>query len=506
MSRLLAREGPLDEERSLAIVLPIVDGLQQVHAAGYLHRDIKPGNIVLGADGAPVLLDFGAARQSLGDRTRSLTAIVSDGYAPIEQYARDSRQGPWTDIYALGAVLYRCLTNRQVPEAPARADADELVPAREAPPYRLSPALRDALDAALAVRAADRPPTLAVWQRMFSRSPHASVERPGTPGRSDGIAPAADGAAAAALAGRAELSRQRQRLVDWVRRQLIGPAGSGWLPGSPLERYPTGVLHPVDPGGSGSTGLDPAQLERDPAGPHLDPAPQGLDSQAADVPGSAAVPPDDEEDDSPVAADGTPAGITARPVGRRRYVPPCSVGVSFYVRGDARLRVTASAASYRRVRERDESGRFVAHPPVADPEGGDGGSPDDGNVARARYERTPFECGLVWPGADGETPEGMRREVRRRPYRDGDVLRAVIDTTLPTGAMAHARDSGARARVRGNVVSVTVLSATFSDLRPGHLAGVGTHRNQPVGTASRRTSPAVRGGAHSDRGLREPPA
>ena len=305
---------------------------------------------------------------------------------------------------------------------------------------------------------------LAVWQHTLGRSPHASVERPGTPGRSDGIAPAADGAAAAALAGRAELSRQRQRLVDWVRRQLIGPAGSGWLPGSPLERYPTGVLHPVDPGGSGSTGLDPAQLERDPAGPHLDPAPQGLDSQAADVPGSAAVPPDDEEDDSPVAADGTPAGITARPVGRRRYVPPCSVGVSFYVRGDARLRVTASAATYRRVRERDESGRFVAHPPVADPEGGDGGSPDDGNVARARYERTPFECGLVWPGADGETPEGMRREVRRRPYRDGDVLSATFSDLRP----ATSPESG-RTETSQWVLQVDVRRRPYGE---GHILTV----------------------------------
>ena len=157
LSRRLAREAPLDEERSLAMVLPVVDGLEQVHAAGYLHRDIKPGNIVIGAAGAPVLLNFGAARRALGDRTPSLTAVVSDGYAPIQQYARDSRQGPWTDIYSLGAVLYRCLTNRPVPDAPARVGADELVPATEASPFRLSPELTDALDAALAVRAADRP-------------------------------------------------------------------------------------------------------------------------------------------------------------------------------------------------------------------------------------------------------------------------------------------------------------------------------------------------------------
>ncbi len=236
-----------------------------------------------------------------------------------------------------------------------------------------------------------------------------------------------------ASAGATELSRQRQRLVDWVRRQLIGPAGSGWLLGSPVERYPTGVLHPVDPGGSGMTGLDPAQSERGEDGPHPDPAGQPVNSPAADVSGSAPVPPDDEEDDSPVRADGTPGRATARPVGRRRYVPPSSVGVSFYVRGDARLRITASAASYRRVRERGASGRFVAHSPEADHAGGGGRELDDsGSGDGARYERTPFECGLVWPEDGGETPHGVERQVSRRPYRDGDVLTVAFSSRVAT--------------------------------------------------------------------------
>ena len=433
LSTRLAREGPLDEEKSLAMVLPIVDGLEQVHAAGYLHRDIKPANIVIGADGAPLLLDFGAARRALSDRTRSLTAVVSDGYAPIEQYARDSRQGPWTDIYALGAVLYRCLTNRAIPEAPARAGADDLVPATEVSPYQLSSGLQDALEAALAVRAADRPPTLAVWRRMFGRSRTGAAEWPDTAAHGHGPAANRDGpATGAGPAGTTELSRQRQRLVDWVRRQLIGPADPGALLGSPVERYPTGVLHPVDPGGWGMTGLDPAQSERDQDGRHLDPAQQPVDLQTADVSGFAAPPPDDEEDDSPVGPDGTPGRVTARPLGRRRYVPPSSVGLSFFVRGDARLRVTASAASYRRVRERAASGRFATHAADGEPDDGDGRSPDDTrNVARARYERTPFECGLVWPETDNPTQDGMRREVRRRPYRDGDVLSARFSEVRP---------------------------------------------------------------------------
>ena len=436
LSTRLAREGPLDEEESLAMVLRIVDGLEQVHAAGYLHRDIKPANIVIGTDGAPILLDFGAARRALSDRTRSLTAVVSDGYAPIEQYARDSRQGPWTDIYALGAVLYRCLTNRAIPEAPARAGADDLVPATEASPYQLSSGLEDALQAALAVRAADRPPTLAAWRRMLGRLRPDAADSPDTAAHGEHTAANRGSPPAGARpAGTTELSRQRQRLVDWVRRQLIGPADPGGLLGSPVERYPTGVLHPVDPGGWGMTGLDPAQSEQDQDGLHLDPPRHAVDSQTAAVSGFAATSPDDEEDDSPLGPDGTPGRVTARPLGRRRHVPPSSVGVSFYVRGSARLRVTASAASYRRVRERAASGRFVTHAPDGDRDGGDGRSLDDtGNVARARYERAPFECGLVWPETDSQTPDGMRREVRRRPYRDGDVLSARFSERRPATA------------------------------------------------------------------------
>ena len=248
----------------------------------------------------------------------------------------------------------------------------------------------------------------------------------------DTAADAGGASAVTAPAGAAELSRQRQRLVDWVRRQLIGPAGSGRLLGSPVERYPTGVLHPVDPGGWGMTGLDPAQSEKDEDGPRLDPAGQPVEPPGADVAESAAVLPDDEEDESPVGADGTPGGVAAQPAGRRRYVPPSSVGVSFYLRGDARLRVTASAASYRRVRERGASGRFVAHRPDTEDAVGDGGETDDGGSgARARYDRTPLAFDLIWPEGEGETPAGARRQVRRRPYRDGDLLTATFSIVPP---------------------------------------------------------------------------
>ena len=270
----------------------------------------------------------------------------------------------------------------------------------------------------------------------------------------------------------ADLRVQRRRLLDWVRGQLVGPAGSGWLRGSPVERYPAGVLHPVDPAGSGMTGLDPAQSEKDDDAPRHDPAGQPVDSREAHGSGSAAAPPDDEEDDdAPVGAEGPPDRVAARPVGRRRYVPPSSVGVSFYVRGDARLRVTASAASYRRVHERGASGRFVAHRPDADHAGGGGGETDDGGGSRARYERTPFECGLIWPDGEAEAPVGARRHVRRRPYRDGDLVTATFSDLSPAtppgpaGAASPAWQTQLDVR-RRSYGDGHILTVVFANRRP----------------------------------------
>ena len=148
----------------------------------------------------------------------------------------------------------------------------------------------------------------------------------------------------------------------------------------------------------------------------------------------AALLPDDEDDESRDGDDGAPDETSARPLGRRRYVPPSSVGVSFYVRGEARVRVTASAASYRRVLDRGASGRFEAGRPDTEGAGGDERGPENsGQGAGARYERTRFECGLIWTEGGDETPHGAQGRVSRRPYRDGDVLTAVFSQVLPAG-------------------------------------------------------------------------
>jgi serine/threonine protein kinase len=104
----LKREVTLSQEEILGILVPILRGLRVVHAQNFLHRDIKPLNIYLRHDGSPVLLDFGAARQALGAQSRAITRMVTPGYAPFEQYLTDGKQGPWSDMYGIGATLYQC--------------------------------------------------------------------------------------------------------------------------------------------------------------------------------------------------------------------------------------------------------------------------------------------------------------------------------------------------------------------------------------------------------------
>ena len=126
-----------------------------------LHRDIKPSNIIIRDDGTPVLIDFGSARQAVGLKSRTMTSVVTPGYAPLEQYAAKSKQGPATDIYAFGAVLYRCVTGKMPDDATERAIEDTLMPATQAAAGDYSKGLLAATDAAMALRVGDRPGSIA---------------------------------------------------------------------------------------------------------------------------------------------------------------------------------------------------------------------------------------------------------------------------------------------------------------------------------------------------------
>ena len=177
--RTLAAEleaaGPLPESRVREVLFALTDGLSAVHAAGLLHRDIKPGNVMVRPDGTPALIDFGAARQAMGRHSRSVTAVLTPGYAPIEQYSARGHQGPWTDIYALGALAYWALGGGVPEDATERVRNDRLRPLAEVAPATVSAELTAAVDAALAVNEEDRPQSLAEWWAVLDGP---AAERP----------------------------------------------------------------------------------------------------------------------------------------------------------------------------------------------------------------------------------------------------------------------------------------------------------------------------------------
>ncbi len=164
---------PMSEHAIKDLGRLVLDGLKAVHAENFLHRDIKPQNIILRNDGRPVLLDFGAARQVMGEHTGTLTAIVTPGYGPLEQYSSEGEQGPWTDLYALGGTLYRCMSGQAPTEATKRIaelarGLDPLPAAAEVGKGRYSGAFLAAIDWMLALLPEDRPQSVTDLVPLFS--------------------------------------------------------------------------------------------------------------------------------------------------------------------------------------------------------------------------------------------------------------------------------------------------------------------------------------------------
>ena len=158
--------GAFDDAWMRALIEPLLGALETMHDAAVYHRDIAPDNILWCDNQRPVLLDFGAARLVLADRTQNVTAILKPQFAPIEQYAetQSTRQGPWTDLYALAGTCYFLLTGRAPLPATARVMGDELEPLARIAPRGCSPQLLHVLDWAMAVRPQDRPQSVAEFR------------------------------------------------------------------------------------------------------------------------------------------------------------------------------------------------------------------------------------------------------------------------------------------------------------------------------------------------------
>ena len=211
------------EDDLLNLILPMLDGLGVVHKAGYLHRDLKPGNIFIREDGSPVLLDFGAARNAVGRKSKNLTSIVTPGYAPLEQYFADGNQGPWTDIYAMASILYQAVAGRIPPEAPARVKRDPITPAIEVGRDRFSETFLEAIDVGLRVEEEQRPQNVEQWRAMLLGQEVPDVPVPA-------MTPVQEAASARASA---------TMLAGHAGAAAKGRASAGSAAGSASMRFPT---------------------------------------------------------------------------------------------------------------------------------------------------------------------------------------------------------------------------------------------------------------------------
>ncbi len=159
--------GRMDTEIVLAMMEPVMDSLEQVHQAGLIHRDISPDNLMVDDRGRVKLLDFGSARAFVADGQKSLSVMLKPGYTPEEQYRSRGSQGPWTDVYALCATIYRAITGRMPPESLDRMGEDNLKRPSELG-VSIRPAQEEALLKGLAVYKKDRIQSIGELRTMLS--------------------------------------------------------------------------------------------------------------------------------------------------------------------------------------------------------------------------------------------------------------------------------------------------------------------------------------------------
>jgi serine/threonine protein kinase len=171
LAQYLKSNGPrLDETMLLRIFIPILNGLHAVHEASMLHLDIKPENIYLRTDGSPMLIDFGSARQAIVGSGHVQRVALTHGYAPLEQYPDKGKPGPWTDIYAIGATMYRCVCGKQPDDSLERNQAilkykvDPLTPAAKAAKKYYQENVLECIDWAMQIYPNDRPQSARLFQ------------------------------------------------------------------------------------------------------------------------------------------------------------------------------------------------------------------------------------------------------------------------------------------------------------------------------------------------------
>ena len=219
---------PLPQQSLQAVAGPLLDGLEVIHQAGFLHRDIKPANIFMRDDCSPVLLDFGSARELKGG-DQELTVVATPGYAPLEQYDAHGKQGPWSDLYAFGGVMYWMLTGNKPVEAAARVRQD-ILPSAEATAagWGYTPDFLAAVDWALKPDEDERPQSVAEFRRRLIRGPQSASADPTIAlGATEAtvLVKAAEAGSETRMSGTA-LDREQVERVEAEIVRYLGPIGA----------------------------------------------------------------------------------------------------------------------------------------------------------------------------------------------------------------------------------------------------------------------------------------
>ena len=316
---------PPDEAWLRALLDPLLGAIERLHSEGVYHRDIAPDNIQIEPDGRPVLLDFGAARRVIGDKSQTLTAILKPAYAPIEQYAEAGsvKQGPWTDIYALGATLHYLLLLKPPPPATARAVHDDAVPLAGMKLPGCSENFLQIIDWMLAPRPTDRPQSVAALRD--------------------------------ALDGRTQPPRRRaaevQPVSQWEQTVVV-PAATTQAPSTAPDEPATRVVPRSRPPASvppGSAGTDRTAARADPA-------------RSQPAPAAAPLPP---LWDPPPAAAATPRRSTLIPVLLGLVAVGIAAAVALWPRPAAQTMASEVAASAPLPVAPAPAPAAAAQPPVA---------------------------------------------------------------------------------------------------------------------------------------------
>ncbi|HEX5683108.1 MAG TPA: serine/threonine-protein kinase [Ideonella sp.] len=340
-----AMAGPPNEAYLLKVLLPLLDGLRLLHGESVYHRDIAPDNILLpDGGGDPILLDFGAARHAIGDRTQMFTAILKPSFAPIEQYgeAVGLRQGPWTDLFALGAVAHYLILGRPPPAATTRAVSDGYQPLAGMALPGLSTTVLAAIDWALRVRPQDRPQTVdemraalmgeikppPLQQPMAAAEPERAEATPDPTGY-DATVPLSRALAAAALAKSmpaakadrpaAKARSASKRPSGSAKPSAARPGGAPWL--GPAMLWGGAAVLAVAAVGWWWSGSGEAPTDE----PVVDEAAvqtAAVSPSTTAVPGPAAVaPPPAAQAPAAAARTGNPQGAVGKPVPPESFKP-----------------------------------------------------------------------------------------------------------------------------------------------------------------------------------------